>query len=361
MPVFSRVLSVPRKDSLEQVLFPPRLAKSTSVLAVGGKITSKFTITFPQTFSALHCSNRSYHYYTMGVALNISPLSKTLSEQDRRRSDRLFDAARPIGDDFEFDDDENDVSESVSSSSMSTPRGPHRCITFSYTVEYFDIISLDDYVEKEIRRCWYSSEEKDRMNRNKDKTVARLEAGKPARSGMTYQGLQCWTAAGGQALDESIALVVNAVMDEQDRQWAANQDDFDRIARISASATAHSAKAALETGLKDEMEARLAWSADSDFDLFSEHSNDTEEIPIAPNARSELFSAPKLVRKRSKVQDLLAFGEGDDSVGTFKNDFLKNNEKSFKRPSQDPPARVERTTSQDGSEVLYRMRAVTMK
>ena len=311
----------------------------------------------------------------MGVALNMSPLSKTFAEQDRNAVDHnrlrnVFDAPRPLGDDFEFDLDENDVSEASSASTTSTPRGPQTTVRFSPIVEYYDIISLNDYAEKELRRCWYSSEEKERMNRNKDKTVARLEAGKPARGDTTYQGLQCWTAQGGKALDESIALVVNSVMDEQDRQWAANVDDFERIAQISAAATAHSAKAALENGLNDEMEARLAWETE-EIGLFSEHSNEAEDFPVLHASRAELFTVPKgLTRKRSKVQP--AFGMGTKTPEESREMYLKTSskdmftpsmgsEKSTKRPSMDPPARVERTPSQDATEVLFRMRAVSRK
>ena len=205
------------------------------------------------------------------------------------------------------------------------------------------------------------------MNRNKDKTVARLEAGKPARGDTTYQGLQCWTAQGGKALDESIALVVNSVMDEQDRQWAANVDDFERIAQVSAAATAHSAKAALETGLNDEMEARLAWETE-EIGLFSEHSNEAEDVPVSKSSRVELFSAPKgLTRKRSKVQP--PFGMGTKTPEESRDLYLKAaptknvdnmvSEKSPRRLTMDPPARVERTASQDATEVLFRMRAVS--
>jgi hypothetical protein len=298
----------------------------------------------------------------MGVAL-MSPLSKTLAEQDNRVRQLLRNV---VEEDLKFDSDENDVPESVSSSSM--PPRSQRAINFSPTVEYYDVIGLDDYSEKEFRRCWYSSEEKDKMNRNKDKLVARLEAGKPPRGDMTYQGLQCWTNAGGLLLDQSIALVVNSVMDEQDRQWAANKDDFDRLAEISATASAHSAKTALERGLEDEMEARLAWEIEEiNLVSVSDHSKEAEDCRGPAVTRPELFAVPKgLTRKRSKVQSPEAQYVRSSEVAKEHEPLKSAPKKSVearaseksRKPLLDPPAPVNRTFSSDASEVLFLMRTV---
>lgn len=326
---------------------------------------------------------QQHSYFTMGVALNMSPRAEAPTQEMGRTKEYLrniLTEATQIVEESTFDVDENDVSESYSSSSSSSSSrscGPQRAIHFSPDIEYHEIICLEDYTEKELRKCWYSPEEKDKMNRNKDKVVARLEAGKPAKRDMTYQGLHCWTTAGGQALDESIALVVNSVMDEQDRQWAANQDDFERIAEISASVTSHSARAALSTGLSDEMEARLAWEyPGDDISMASEHSDDLDDIDEAPAvSRRNLFSVvpPTLTRRSSKVQQFARMGvtpppppapkktkeSSSKSKSKKSKKSKKSSEKSRRKATLDPPAPLERTHSQDGTDVLIKMRSVS--
>ncbi len=294
------------------------------------------------------------------------------SREDEDFLNEIIDkATRILNDDgLSFDLDENDSSEFSSSSS-----GPQRAVTFAASNNYREIISRHDYSEKEIRRCWYSAEEKDKMNRSKDKVVARLEAGKQARGSTTYRGLECWTTKGGQELDEKIAAVVNAVMDEQDRQWAINCDDLDHIAKISSAITAENTKIARQLAIQDEKEARLAWETLEESSLGSQHSSNDDYVPTNP--RKDIFNSAakrcneKKTHKRQVPIITTELAENCVSADTTKENAPKNEDKTDKdkkkssknkktkrsrRSCLDPPAPVVRSASQSASDLLMTMR-----
>lgn len=279
----------------------------------------------------------------------------------------IDEATRILEDaDFDFDIDENDEFSSSSS-------GPQRTVTFSDELRFHEIIGREDYTEKEIRRSWYSAEEKERMIQSKDKMVARLESGKLPKGDMTYRGLECWTVKGGKELDEKIAKVVNAVMDEQDRQWAVNSDDFDLIAAISAKATADSAVIARDLAVQDERDAKLAWESFEDMSVSSQHSSTCDLV--AANPRKGVFSPGKKrattktssKRRESKTEK----AEKRVSVDTVQENLIMNlcktekgksksskskKPKKARRSNVDPPAPVRRSPSQNASDLLMKMR-----
>lgn len=262
--------------------------------------------------------------------------------------------------------------------SPSSSSGPQRAVTFAITNKLFEIMSLEDYSEKEIRRCWYSPEEKEKMNHSKDKLVARMEAGKPLKGDMTYRGLECWTTAGGEELDANIARVVDAVMDEQDRQWAENNDDFELIAKVSSVATSGSAELAREIAVQDEKEAKSAWETMEDMSVTSMHSSNSLDVPA--NARKERFcvlkrrSSSKSKKRTSETPEentQVPAVSDDDSCKSksskdkrsksrdSKHKKSKKDPKKSRRSSVDPPAPVKRTTSQDASDILLKMLATS--
>jgi len=307
----------------------------------------------------------------MGVLSNQTKHTTSLhTHEEEDFLNEIIDRATSIIDDnlLGFDLDENDSSEFSSYSS-----GPQRAVVFAMTPKYREIISRHDYSEKEIRRCWYSVEEKEKMNRSKDKMVARLEAGKPARGSATYRGLECWTTKGGQDLDEKIAAVVNAVMDEQDRQWSVNCDDHDRIAQVSATVTAESAIIARRLAMQDEKEAKVAWESLDESSLGSQHSSKNEEVPANP--RKDIFNTAikRINAQKAKKRTTISTNETEKRVSTdvAKENVVQTEEKAEKKKSKstkskkekkprrsnvDPPAPVLRAPSQSASELLMTMR-----
>jgi hypothetical protein len=135
----------------------------------------------------------------------------------------------------------------------------------------------------------------------KDKTVARIEKGKPARGSVPYRGLECWTTVGGELLDQHISVVVAAVMDEQDAQWDADSDDRARIAAVSRAATGHSQEKAYRVAAEDERAAQLAWSLHEDA---SQQSADDDSL-VSSSSRRSSSSKKKSKAQHSPLKDSL--------------------------------------------------------
>jgi hypothetical protein len=285
-------------------------------------------------------------------------------KQSQRTYDELNDIigrGLQILDDFEASPeiDQNDETDSSNTSSQSS--GPQRAIRFAPANKVLQIMTLEEYSDKELRRCWYSPEEKEKMNNSKDKIVARLEAGKKPRVDMTYRGLECWTTAGGQELDENIARSVNAIMDEQDRQWAYNDDDWNKISEISAAVTVESSKVARRVAMKDEKEARMAWEDSDDLSVSSSHSTMSEIVPVI-SSRKQLFDVLKrssshhAKRREGSTENASSEPESKDKRRkSKKSKKSKKTSKKSRRSCPDPPAPVKRSASQDASELLLKM------
>lgn len=319
----------------------------------------------------------------------MTPLvSKQTTEVIVDRKDRLNklldEASKLVESDWKTDDDAE--TDSVTSSSTS---GPQRTsITFAVSIKVHEIMTLDDYTEKELRKCWYSIDDKDKMNATKDKTVARIEKGKSPKGSMTYRGLECWTVKGGQELDEQIARAIDAVMDEQDRQWKIEQDDWDRIAVLCHAATADSAVRARKLALQDEIDAKEAWDKEDDLteSLHSVQSTMSEQ----PKAKDKKLyrrrrSSTKAFKKRAlwtktksqepetsesssqgdlpkklaqdSPEDTPSTGSLSDESEMVKRRGKKGKKKKKSRRSRlDPPAPVQRTKSQECSDLMMAMR-----
>jgi len=235
---------------------------------------------------------------------------KTASSQNERQRIRLQEILTQASKVAEWDvekDDETDTTEMMSFNS-SLSRGLHRGVTFDETCIQIEIMPLDEYTAREKKRCWYNEQDKERMANAKERAVARLERGKPPSQSSTYRGLECWTSKGGQELDENIARVVAAVMDEQDRQWASNCDDMDAFARVSKSVTAHCIPKALDTAAKDEQEAKAALiDIGKPFNLnltgFSSQKIDKANQLSPSRVEGRRKSAHKMPKRKSKIEE----------------------------------------------------------
>ena len=303
-----------------------------------------------------------------------------ISHQGDKTLSEIIDKTTLIldGEYEECDIDEPDESDSPSSSTS----GPQRALTFAPTNKYFEIMSLEDYSEKELRRCWYTPEEKEKMNKSKDKLVARLETGKPLKGDMTYRGLECWTVDGGQELDDNIARVVDAVMDEQDRQWAEDDDNFELIAEISQGASAGSAELARSLAIQDEKEAKSACDSMEETSVASMHSSTSVDMPT--KSRKHIFGAfrrqgsdkskkrssqkPKKNSTKDKEVPVVSEDESNKKKPTkdkrrkskdSQRKTSKKDSKKSRRSHVDPRTPVKRTASQDASDSLLKMRAAS--
>eukprot|EP00980_Cylindrotheca_fusiformis_P007648 scaffold1605_cov141-Cylindrotheca_fusiformis.AAC.11 len=132
-------------------------------------------------------------------------------------------------------------------------------VRFAEAVLRYEILCLDDYSERELKKCWYTEEDKAKMSKAHNKLVRRYELGKRCKRNMSYRGLECWTDEGAARLDKAISKTVDAVMDEQDEQWATGVDNWDRISKLARSSSKECRSQARKTGQEDEFEARLAY------------------------------------------------------------------------------------------------------
>jgi hypothetical protein len=90
-----------------------------------------------------------------------------------------------------------------------------------------------------------------------EQVMARLEKGKPCKKkGMTYRGLEQWTVAGTERMQEITAQVRKAVLDEQSQQRERKAFDPEVLASRSASLSVASQQRAIELAKADEEEVQ---------------------------------------------------------------------------------------------------------
>lgn len=187
----------------------------------------------------------------------------------------------------------------------------------------YEVESHRNYSTKERARCWYNEKDKAKMLARHERVVARLEQQKPCKPTQTYRGLESWTTAGATALDAVISQSVDAVMDEQDRQWRENSDDMARIASCSLAVTGDSALRARALAIEDEAEAQQirlhSWQED---DM-------SVSVNVSVAAASRTGREKKQNRRRLRSTSPTAMKDGSTS------DISTEKKKGGKRTSKD--------------------------
>ncbi|CAJ1932551.1 unnamed protein product [Cylindrotheca closterium] len=152
-----------------------------------------------------------------------------------------------------------------SNDSDSSPSSSHRRvrIRFNHTPQVETIESKDDFTPSELSASWYSGEEKRAMYEDYEKIVMRMEAGRRPKKNTTYRGLENFSETNSAQLDEIVHACIDAVMDDQDRQWAenGNEADWDSFREVSLQVSLQSASLAYKMAEYDEREARKAYIA----------------------------------------------------------------------------------------------------
>lgn len=122
--------------------------------------------------------------------------------------------------------------------------------------EVYEITHLDDIPEEEVAQIWYDAQEYAEIKSAYQLTIFMMEAGETLDSEEhTSRGLEYRTQEGAWARYENKRDAYNAVLDEQDRQWQRDEDDYDEIARIYLEHSAKCAEAAAQRGKEDEKAA----------------------------------------------------------------------------------------------------------
>jgi hypothetical protein len=258
--------------------------------------------------------------------------------------EEIVDKAVQVIDYSEWETDSEDEFCFESAGFSSFPR-----VQFAVTVRRRETISVEDYTEKELKSCWYTPEDKERMTSKHEKMVARVEAGKLAKKSMTYRGLECWTTVGGDLLDSSIARYVDAVMDEQDHQWdIEGKESWDRIASISHAVTGESAQRALELAKHDEVDAKMAWDTPDDSNCITDDESVCGMAHLVAKKRAHRKRKNKRAEKKDVQKDTKDAKPGRATTRMVRRSVGK-----------EPPGKIERQMSQKASDVLTQMRSAT--
>ena len=129
----------------------------------------------------------------------------------------------------------------------------HR-VSFDDAHRVHTVPSHEDYTYMERKSTWCSPYELLQSKFNMEKSLTRLEKGKPCKKEMTYRGLDQWTPAGTKRLQESATEVKRVVMHEQNRQRELQRYDPEAIASRCSSVSAVSVQRAIELAKEDEEE-----------------------------------------------------------------------------------------------------------
>jgi hypothetical protein len=130
-----------------------------------------------------------------------------------------------------------------------------RIVSFAPQVETYLVVEcLRDLPEGEIAATWYKRDEYYAIKKSWTPTVKKMYKGLPLDTDEESRGLEYRTPAGAQRRQKNKLHSIDAVLDEQERQWEENRRNPTYIAEIYSQATAHCL-----------MAAYLAAKADSEF------------------------------------------------------------------------------------------------
>jgi hypothetical protein len=214
-----------------------------------------------------------------------------------------------------------------------------RHIGFSPAVHIMKIMPRYEYTAKEMKACWYTPEDKAKMNGKHENIVARFESGKSPRRGQTYRGLECWSVESARELEATISRCIYSVMDEQDRQWRLFSDDYDELSAVSMRTSGPSKQLAREMAQLDTQAvaplvvapAVTAMEEGGDVSSSETGSDALNDIPVP---------VPKKERRRSE----------------------KNSKSHTKKGRwKDPPGNILRDASQNASDALKQMAGASRK
>ena len=99
----------------------------------------------------------------------------------------------------------------------------HACaadLMFCKLSKCYATLALKDYSAEEILSCWYVPEEYRAIKDLNDKTVRRIECGKPPKKGGDcYRGLESFSKKGCRVFIRNLEQAIDAVLNKQDAQW----------------------------------------------------------------------------------------------------------------------------------------------
>jgi hypothetical protein len=314
----------------------PRLILSPlfPLLALG----ESYSLVNPQRFAfQLHLEHKE-HFTAMAphqvennvVLVDTHRASRYVDTSIQRDTEITKGDWRVDSDDDELFDDnhDNDEADSLPPQALLHPHQQQQqrqntstIVQFAVAIKRHEVTSRSEYTNAELNKCWYTSEEKQKMNASRDKAVARLQKGKRAKGNNPYRGLECLTQTGKDVLKLNVAKVVDAVMDEQGAQRKTEQaqpNDWDRMAAISQAMTGPIQTAAYQLAAEDERDARLAW----DLPEVSQDSLDDESVAATKLSASVKKDKKTRRRKKETKRKTKRTKTGGDPPGKIKRELL---------------------------------------
>ncbi len=193
--------------------------------------------------------------------------------KDRRSTEaaiiRQFSSA---SDDYDDDDDgedeyyEEEIVEEEFFEEEVIDELPLRRITIRF--DEFDemqtILHINDYTKHEISRSWYKRDDYDKMVALARKTAEKVEErtrelgrkiDKNSKK-IEYRGLEAWTSMGAAKVKILKESAVEAVWNEQSRQWDLGINDIERIREVYHVVSKGAQQIAQDRGFSDELISR---------------------------------------------------------------------------------------------------------
>eukprot|EP00934_Nitzschia_sp_Nitz4_P006482 Nitzschia sp. Nitz4//NODE_293_length_29386_cov_71.949235//15197//16769//NITZ4_additional_000036-RA//-1//CDS//3329531830//6472//frame0 len=135
-------------------------------------------------------------------------------------------------------------------------------IKFDEFDEMQTILHINDYTKHEISRSWYKRDDYDKMVALARKTAEKVEErskelgrkiDKATKKKIEYRGLEAWTSMGAAKVRILKESAVEAVWNEQSRQWDEGINDVDRIREVYQIISRGAQQTAQDRGFSDEL------------------------------------------------------------------------------------------------------------
>lgn len=127
-----------------------------------------------------------------------------------------------------------------------------KSVSFAEHNEVFDITHLDDIPDEDVANIWFDAAEYAQIKKDYQLTIFLMESGEDLKGDHERRGLEYRTQEGAWARYENKRDAYNAVLDEQDRQWKEDIDDWDAISRAYLEHSTKCLTAANQRGIQDE-------------------------------------------------------------------------------------------------------------
>jgi hypothetical protein len=193
-----------------------------------------------------------------------------------------------------------------------------RSVMFAEHNEVFEITHLDDIPASVVADVWYDGSEYAEIKKSYQLTIFLMESGeKLTGEDHTSRGLEYRTQEGAWARYENKRDAYNAVLDEQDRQWKDDIDDWDKISSVYLEHSTKCLTAANARGVGDQKEIVE----------FTRGARDLPKEEKKKKKKSSKSEKPKSPKKKSKKPSSSIEGEKSSRRNEVRDDIKRESEK----------------------------------